>query len=48
MVGILILTILDNGFVIIGLPYYLQWAAQCVVILIAVYIEKKKKRKKGA
>ncbi len=48
LVGILILTVLDNGFVIVGLPYYLQWAAQCVVILIAVYIDIRAKRKKGA
>lgn len=26
-VGILILGILKNGFVIVGLPYYLQWVA---------------------
>lgn len=47
-VGIMILGILKNGFVIIGLPYYLQWVAQCVVILIAVYLDIMSKRKKGA
>ncbi|MGI6011301.1 MAG: ABC transporter permease [Ruminococcus sp.] len=47
-VGVMILGILDNGFVIIGLPYYLQWVAQCIVILIAVYIDIMTKRKKGA
>lgn len=46
-VGAMILCILKNGFVIIGLPYYLQWVAQCVVILIAVYIDIISKRKKG-
>lgn len=46
-VGVMILGILKNGFVIIGLPYYLQWVAQCVVILIAVYIDIITKRKKG-
>lgn len=46
-VGVMILGILKNGFVIIGLPYYLQWVAQCVVILIAVYIDIMTKRKKG-
>lgn len=45
-VGVMILGILENGFVIIGLPYYLQWVAQCVVILIAVYIDIMSKRKK--
>ena len=47
-VGILILGILKNGFVIVGLPYYLQWVAQCVVILIAVYMDIMSKRKKVA
>ena len=43
----MILGILKNGFVIVGLPYYLQWVAQCVVILIAVYMDIMTKRKKG-
>jgi ribose transport system permease protein len=47
-VGVMILGILNNGFVILGLPYYVQWIAQCVVILIAVYIDIMSKRKKGA
>ncbi len=47
-VGVMILTILKNGFVIVGLPYYLQWVAQCVVILIAVYMDIMSKRKKVA
>ena len=47
-VGVMILAILKNGFVIVGLPYYLQWVAQCVVILIAVYIDIMSKRKKVA
>ncbi|MFV0529567.1 MAG: ABC transporter permease [Lachnospiraceae bacterium] len=38
-VGVLILGVLKNGFVIVGLPYYLQWIAQCLVILAAVYID---------
>lgn len=46
-VGVLILGILKNGFVIVGLPYYLQWVAQCIVILIAVYMDITTKRKKG-
>ncbi|MCH1980909.1 ABC transporter permease [Lawsonibacter sp. OA9] len=46
-VGVMILGILKNGFVIVGLPYYLQWVAQCVVILIAVYMDIMTKRKKG-
>lgn len=47
-VGVLILGILKNGFVIVGLPYYLQWVAQCLVILIAVYIDIMSKRKKAS
>lgn len=46
-IGVLIIGILKNGFVIIGLPYYLQWLAQCVIILLAVWFDIRSKRKKG-
>jgi len=47
-IGVLILGILENGFVLVGLPYYLQWVAQCLVILIAVYVDIRSKRKEAA
>lgn len=47
LVGVMIIGILKNGFVIIGLPYYLQWLAQCLIILLAVWISIKSARKKA-
>lgn len=46
-IGVMIIGILKNGFVIVGLPYYLQWLAQCFIILIAVYVAIQSERKKG-
>ena len=46
-IGVLIIGILKNGFVIISLPYYLQWIAQCLIILVAVWLDIRSKRKKG-
>lgn len=47
-IGVMIIGILKNGFVIVGLPYYLQWAAQCIIILLAVYFAIISNRKKAA
>lgn len=46
-VGVMIIGILKNGFVLLGLPYYLQWIAQCIIILLAVYFAITSARKKG-
>ncbi|MBQ8306833.1 MAG: ABC transporter permease [Blautia sp.] len=47
-VGVLILGILKNGFVMMGFPYYVQWIAQCLIMLVAVYLDMMSKKKKGA
>lgn len=47
LVGVAILGILKNGFVIVGLPSYVQWIAQCVIMIGAVYLDIRSKRKKG-
>ncbi|HVI41423.1 MAG TPA: ABC transporter permease [Anaerovoracaceae bacterium] len=46
-IGIAIIGILKNGFIILGLPYYLQWIAQCIIILLAVYFAIISARKKS-
>ena len=46
-VGVMIIGILKNGFVILGLPYYLQWLAQCIIILLAVWMSIRAARKKA-
>lgn len=46
-IGVMIIGILKNGFVILGLPYYLQWLAQCGIILLAVWVSIQSARKKG-
>lgn len=46
-IGVIIIGILKNGFVIIGLPYYLQWISQCLIILLAVWIDIQSRKKKG-
>lgn len=43
-VGVLILGILKNGFVMLGFQYYVQWIAQCVVMLIAVWLDIRAKK----
>jgi len=45
-VGIMILGMLKAGFVNLGLPAELQYCAQCVIILIAVYFDIRSQRKK--
>lgn len=47
LVGVMILGILKNGFVIVGLPVYVQWIAQCVIMIGAVYLDIRSKQKKG-
>lgn len=44
-IGVLIMFIMKNGFIILGLPYYIQWIAQCVIIIAAVWIDNKTKMK---
>ena len=46
-IGVAIIGILKNGFVILGLPYYLQWLAQCIIILLAVWMAIRAARKKA-
>lgn len=46
-IGIMIIGLLKNGFVIIGLPYYVQWLAQCLIILLAVWMTIQTEKKKG-
>lgn len=48
LVGVLILGILKNGFVMMGFPYYVQWIAQCLIMLVAVYLDMMSQRRKGA
>lgn len=45
-VGVMIIGIMKNGFIILGLPYYVQWLSQCIIILVAVWlaIQTEKKR----
>lgn len=44
VIGILILGVLDNGFVMMSLPYSMQWVANGLIILIVVYIDIRSKR----
>ncbi len=48
LIGVIIIGILKNGFVIIGLPYYLQWLAQCLIILAAVWFSIQSKERRAA
>ena len=45
-IGVLIMGVLKNGFVMIGFPYYTQWIAQWVIIILVVWIDIATKRKK--
>lgn len=47
LIGVLIMTSLRNGFLMIGLPYYFQWIVQGVVIMLMVWIDGVSKRKEG-
>jgi len=38
-IGILIIGILKNGFILLGFPYYTQWVAQWVIVLTVVWID---------
>lgn len=46
-VGMLIVAILKNGFVVIGLPYYSQWIAQCFIMIVAVWCANRAIQRKG-
>lgn len=46
-VGIMILGMLKSGFINLGLPSEMQFIAQCVIILVAVYMDIRAKQKKG-
>lgn len=45
-IGILIIGILKNGFILLGFPYYTQWVAQWVIVLAVVWIDVASKRGK--
>lgn len=45
--GVLILSSLKNGFIMMGLPYHFQWIVQCVVTLIVVWADGISKRKEA-
>ena len=45
MLGVLILGFLYNGFTIIGLPYYVQWLSQWVIIVGVVWLDITSKKK---
>lgn len=44
-VGAFIMGILKNGFVLLGLSDYLQWIAQCVIIVLVVWIDISSRKK---
>ena len=45
-VGILIMGILKNGFVMLGFQYYIQWITQWLIIVLVVWIDVATARKK--
>ncbi len=45
-IGILIIGILKNGFILLGFPYYTQWVAQWVIVITVVWIDVASKRGK--
>jgi ribose/xylose/arabinose/galactoside ABC-type transport system permease subunit len=45
-IGILIIGILRNGFLLLGLPYYFQWVAQWVIVVGVVWIDVASRRGK--
>ena len=47
LLGVLIITSLNNGFLMFGLPYYFQWVIQGVIILVMVLFDVIAKRKEG-
>lgn len=47
LIGVLIMSALNNGFLMIGLDYYFQWVVQGIVILIMVYFDVLSRKKEG-
>ncbi len=45
-IGILIIGILKNGFLLLGFPYYFQWVAQWVIVVGVVWLDVATKRGK--
>lgn len=45
LVGVLIMGVLRNGYVMMGLPYYTQWLTQCVIIVVVVWLDIESKKK---
>lgn len=45
-IGILIIGMLRNGFLLLGLPYYFQWVAQWVIVVGVVWIDVASRRGK--
>jgi ribose transport system permease protein len=39
VIGIVILGFIENGLLLIGLPYYVQWLVTWVVIIAAVWAD---------
>lgn len=44
-VGVLLMRVLYNGYIMNGLPYYVQWLSQCIIVLVVVLIDIKSKEK---
>ncbi len=45
-IGILIIGILKNGFLLLGFPYYFQWVAQWIIVVGVVWLDVATKRGK--
>ena len=44
IIGIVIIGMLNNWFILMGMQYYYQWTAQWVIILAVVWIDVASKR----
>jgi ribose transport system permease protein len=45
LLGVLIMGVLRNGYVMMGLPYYTQWLTQSVIVIAVVWLDINSKRK---
>lgn len=45
VLGIVIIGVLKSGFVMMSLPYYIQWLAQCIIIISIVGLDIRSRRK---
>lgn len=46
VVGVLILGFIQNGLLLMGYPYYIQWLVTWVIIILAVWLDLANKRKR--